>query len=48
LHVDYHHRDERGRDLDGPIAGRFAIVFWDDAADPHIKIMGVTRADEVT
>ena len=47
-HVDYHHRDESGRDLDGHIAGRFAIVFWDDFADRHIKIMGVTWADEVT
>lgn len=47
-HVDYRHRDETGRDLDGHIAGRFAIVFWDDFADRHVKIMGVTWADEVT
>ncbi len=47
-HVGYHQRDERGRDLDGHIAGRFAIVFWDDFADRHIKIMGVAWADEVT
>jgi hypothetical protein len=46
-HVDYRHRDETGRDLDGHIAGRFAIVFWDDFADRHIKIMGVTWADDV-
>lgn len=47
-HVDYRYRDETGRDLDGHIAGRFAIVFWDDFTDRHIKIMGVTWADEVT
>ena len=47
-HVDYRHRDETGRDLDGHIAGRFAIVFWDDFADRHVKIMGLTWADEVT
>ena len=46
-HVDYRHRDGNGRDLDGHIAGRFAIVFWDDFADRHLKIMGVTWADEV-
>jgi hypothetical protein len=47
-HNDYRHRDETGRDLDGHIAGRFAIIFWDDLADRHVKIMGVTWADEVT
>ena len=47
-HADYRHRDETGRDLDGHIAGRFAIVFWDDFADRHVKIMGVAWADEVT
>ena len=45
--VDCRHRDENGRDLDGHIAGRFAIVFWDDFTDRHLKIMGVTWADEV-
>ena len=30
------------------IAGRFAIVFWDDFADRHVKIMDVAWADDVT
>ncbi len=46
-HVDYRCRDENGRDLDGHIAGRFAIIFWDHLGDRHLKIMGVTWADEV-
>jgi mRNA-degrading endonuclease RelE of RelBE toxin-antitoxin system len=46
-HADYVHRGENGRTLDGHIAGRFAIIFWDDAADHHLKIMGVTWADDV-
>jgi len=46
-HVDYRTTDESGRELDGHIAGRFAIVFWDDFADRHVKIMDVTWADDV-
>jgi hypothetical protein len=46
-HMDYRVRDDDGRDLDGHIAGRFAIHFWDDFADRHVKIMGVTWADVV-
>ncbi len=46
-HADYSTRDESGRELDGHVAGRFAIVFWDDFADRHIKIMGVTWADHI-
>jgi hypothetical protein len=47
-YVDYRTIDESGRELDGHIAGRFAIVFWDDSADRHLKIMDVTWADEMT
>jgi hypothetical protein len=46
-YVDFRTTDESGRDLDGHIAGRFAIVFWDDFVDRHVKIMDVTWADEV-
>lgn len=46
-YVDFRTSDESGRELDGHIAGRFAIVFWDDFADRHVKIMDVTWADEV-
>ena len=46
-YIDFRHRDETGRDLDGHIADRFAIEFWDDFADRHVKIMGVTWADKI-
>lgn len=46
-HQDYHVWDEAGRDLDAHVAGRFAIVFWDDATDRHLKVMRVTWADAV-
>ena len=46
-HADYRTLDEFGRELDDHIAGRFAIVFWDDFADRHVKIMGVTWADHI-
>ena len=46
-HADFPHRDESGRDLEGHVVGRFAIVFWDNFADRHVKIMGVTWADRM-
>ena len=46
-YIDYRTTDETGRELDGHIAGRFAIVFWDDFADRHVKILGVSWADDV-
>jgi len=45
-HMDYRYRDETGRDLDGHVAGRFAIGFWDDLTDRHVKIMKVSWADK--
>ncbi len=45
-HIDYRHRDETGREFDGHIADRFAILFWDDLADGHLKIMDVAWADK--
>lgn len=47
-HRDFPHQEETGRDLDGHIAGRFAILFRDDFADRHVKIMGILWADHVT
>ena len=38
-HADYRDADESGRTLDVHIAGRFAISYWDDFADRHLKIM---------
>ena len=45
-YCDYRTQDETGRDIDGHVAGRFAIVFWNDFADRHVKILGVTWADQ--
>lgn len=42
---EYRSIDETGRDLDNHIAGRFAITYWDDFADRHVKIMVVSWAD---
>lgn len=46
-HADYRTTDSTGRELDGHIAGRFAIVFWDDFPDRHVKILGVMWADAI-
>ena len=46
-HADYQSADEKGRSLDVHIAGRFAVIYWDDAADGHLKIMDVAWADDV-
>lgn len=46
-HADYQVGDDRGRSLDVHIAGRFAITYWDDFADRHLKIMDVDWADNV-
>ncbi len=46
-HADYQGMDDRGRSLDVHIAGRFAISYWDDFADRHVKIMDVAWADDV-
>ncbi len=45
-YCDYRTQDETGRDIDGHVAGRFAIVFWNDFADRHVKIRGGTLADK--
>ncbi len=46
-YADYETTDDMGRPLDVHIAGRFAVTFWDDFADRHVKIMEVTWADDV-
>lgn len=37
--------DESGRLLDIHIAEKFAILYWDDFADRHVKIMDIRRID---
>ena len=46
-HADYRSSDDSGRPSDVHVAGRFAITYWDDFADRHVKIMDVDWADDV-
>lgn len=44
-HADYSERDDTGRRVDIHICGKYAIKFWEDHADKHIKILDVHFAD---
>lgn len=43
--LDYPERDGTGRDVAVHVFGRFAIKYWDDFADRHVKILDVHPAD---
>ncbi|MCB1233590.1 MAG: hypothetical protein KDM91_00800 [Verrucomicrobiae bacterium] len=43
--ADFHEFDATGRRVEVHICGKFAIRFWDDFADRHLKILDVTLAD---
>ena len=43
--TDYLESDASGRKVSVHVYGRFAIKFWDDFADRHVKILDVHRAD---
>ena len=45
-HSDYAEPDDIGRSIDIHICGRFAIKYWEDHADRHIKIPEVHPADQ--
>jgi hypothetical protein len=42
---DYREPDSEGRLLDVHVHSGFAIHFWEDGADRHIKILQICRAD---
>ena len=42
---DFIERDSSGRRVDVHIFGNFAIKFWHDFADRHVKILDVHLAD---
>lgn len=42
---DYSEPDSGGRLVDIHICGRYAIKFWEDAAEGHVKILDVHLAD---
>ena len=44
-YADFREIDDTGRELDVHVIGRFAIRFWDDFADRHVKIMALRWAD---
>ena len=44
---DYRERDATGRDLSAHVFRGYAILFWDDLADRHLKILEIASADEV-
>ncbi len=43
---DYQQQDSNGRQLDVNICGRFAIAYWIDHADKHLKILEIWPADK--
>lgn len=44
-HAEYYRRDATGRRIDGCVAGKFAIEFWEDTANMDLKIISITWAD---
>lgn len=44
-YADYPEIDSNGRTLQVHLFGRFAIKFWEDAADMHLKILRLAPAD---
>lgn len=42
---DYTEQDSEGRRVDIHICGKYAIKFWQDHADRHVKILDVHFAD---
>jgi len=44
-YVDYHEHDHVGHRIEISICGRFAIKFWLDHLDKHIKVLEVSLAD---
>lgn len=44
---DYSESDSDGRRVCIHIAGRFAVKYWEDAADRHVKILDLHPADRM-
>ena len=42
---DFVERDSVGRRIEVHIYGKFAIKYWEDSADRHVKILDVHFAD---
>ena len=44
---DFIEHDSAGRRVEVHVFGKFAIKFWDDFADHHVKILDVHLADRL-
>ena len=44
--AEFHETDETGREHSGIIFDGFAIFYWEDFADRHVKVMRICPADE--
>ena len=44
---DFVEHDSAGRRVEVHICGRFAVKYWDDFADRHVKILDVHLADRL-
>ena len=42
--ADYQERDPSGRSLQVSIVGDYAITYWEDFADRHVKVLEIARA----
>lgn len=42
---DYLEFDPSGRPLHVNVCGKYAITFWEDFADRHVKVLEISRAD---
>lgn len=45
-HSDFRETDASGRNLDVSVCANFAIFYWEDFADRHVKIMALMPADK--
>lgn len=45
---DFIEHDSVGRHVDVHVFGKFAIKFWNDSADRHLKILDVHPADRLS
>lgn len=43
--ADYQERDPSGRPLLVSIVGDYAITYWEDFADRHVKVLEIAKAD---
>lgn len=43
---DYQEFDEQARLLDISICGRYAVTYWEDVNDRHVKVLDISLADK--